>query len=125
MSDKSNKMDVGTEFNLTKYISNESLKLLQAAHPNEAGLSIDILSEFLFHYVYTIVTNVLRSQDKKDISKQEKYTETKNLFMASKGQIQEAVALAFGKAMSDFSGKNVEYICAIQPMPPSTNKLPC
>lgn len=110
---------------LVKYISDESLKMLQALNNKSGGISLDTLTAFIYHTINTIVYNLLKSQEKKATSNEQKFKDTKDLYFTFRTQLQEAVGLAFTEAMTNFSGKDVEYVCEIQVMPAAKNKLPC
>jgi hypothetical protein len=59
------------------------------------------------------------------LEKEEQYEFTKAAFSKYKSGVQEAVALAFQGAMTQWSGKSVEYYCQVKPVPEPTNKYEC
>lgn len=46
-------------------------------------------------------------------------------FLDVKIRLQDAVAMGFTGALSEFSRKKVDYYCTVKPMGPVANKLPC
>jgi hypothetical protein len=46
-------------------------------------------------------------------------------FADAKDRLQTAVAAGVEAALSNFSGKHLEYYCQIKPVPPAVNKTPC
>jgi hypothetical protein len=112
------------EKDLVRFITNETVLLL--SHVNKKNpLDVDVIAQFIYNFTSAIMTKALRSADKAAMSDADKFKAVSTLFTKLKMTFQEQTALGFGKAMTDLTGKQVEYVCTINIMPKAKNTLPC
>lgn len=84
-----------------------------------------VAKEFLYNFIGNLAMQTLEEgPPKKDPSKKEELDFVLGSFSSLKDQIQSSVGQAFGDAMSDFTGQDVEYYCQIKPIPEPTNRMP-
>lgn len=88
----------------------------------------DVFKQALTHhfiklYIGAIVFDALKSNpDTVQPSSQDILDHVMKQFGTSKADVQEAVSNAFQEAMSAFTGRTVEYYCAIAPVPDMISK---
>jgi hypothetical protein len=78
---------------------------------------------FLARYISVLATESLIKFTKTKTKSKSEYDLVSQSFSNFKATLQEAVAMAFSVAMTDFAGKPVEYFCNLQMIqdPPSRN----
>ncbi len=83
----------------------------------------EIQAQFVGRYVATLVLeSLVKFSGTRSKSKQE-YDLVSSNFAEMKRTVQEAIASAFSVAMSDFTGKQVEYYCFLQPIAETSSKV--
>ena len=102
-----------------EFIAQESYKLIKQVGQNGHK---KLSTRFLKFYVNLILKNALLEHTKMPLSQDEAYRLTIHNFQQIKEQIQTEISLAFEKALSDFSGRNMEYYCQIKPVPEVTHR---
>jgi hypothetical protein len=85
----------------------ESIKLLDS-------YSDRMKYKFLHGFISYLVLSTLKLAPKTPCSVQDLYEFTKNNLLQTKLDIQEAIALGFGEAMTLYSGINVLYDCRLK-----------
>ena len=94
------------------------------------GTGGQLIGAFLQTFVGTAVFSVLtREQRAAQRAGREAGPEeadrTMDAYRNFKIDVQEAIATAFGDASFQFSGRNVDFYCQIQPIPEPANVEPC
>jgi hypothetical protein len=112
------------ELHMVKFIADETVKLLSYVRKDKV-LTPEAISQFLFYLVENVATAVLKSTDNKDITEEEKYKIVSQSFSKLKLHVQEGVSTGFSRAMTNLTGKSVDYTCQISLMPETKNRLPC
>lgn len=80
---------------------------------------------FLATAVHNQSMSVLKCQTEPGTTKEQHAKVVMREFALHKKNTANSIALGFSTAMSDFSGREIEYVCQIMPEPPTANKLPC
>lgn len=112
------------EKDLIRFITSETVTLLSHVNKKEP-LDTNVIGQFLYNFTAAIMAKALKSADKSAVSDAEKFKAVSTLFSKLKLTFQENTALGFGKAMTDLTGKSVEYVTTINIVPKAKNTLPC
>lgn len=102
----------------------ELVKLIDAQGVNNGPeITQAIISHFLSSFTALTVLKCLGEKPSSGKGSEEEYQLASTRFLAHKILIQEAVAAAFSGALSEFTGRNVEYYCQIKLVPEPINDL--
>lgn len=83
-------------------------------------------------YLYTIqnlislvVWKSLSKIPEENMTREQHFQFTQRNFQEIKQRVQESVSAGVQEALESYSGKRIDYICQIVPMPPPINVIPC
>jgi len=114
---------------VTKQLTGEVLSyMLEVEQLKGVEVSKLVANAFVDNFIAALVYRYLTERPPGATPKttnKEALEHVKKNFVTIKVEMQDAVAMAFQKAMSAFSGKDMEYYCEIKPMPEAINKHPC
>ena len=108
-------------------MSDGAINLCQAKASSRGGIDVykALICAIVAKMVGTAAVHVLMSAPEELKGEKVRYEYVKEAFVSYKAGIQEAVAAAFTAAMSNFSGKELEYYCLIKPVPEPPTKQVC
>lgn len=107
-------------------VAQEIYKTVDGIEKDKRGtLHKKLPAAFLNRFIAYTVYKTLQERPSYVRTNKEAYEFTMKNFNDMKAKIQEAVAIGFETAMSQYSGKTLEYSCTIAMVPEPSNKLPC
>ena len=102
----------------------ETIKLLNAVRDQKGQEYLTIFNnKLLTSMIAYLVMDALTHNKGKLKRAETQYNRTVRQFTETKVDIQDAVALGFGGAMTTYSGKEVDYMCQITPIAEPQTKL--
>ncbi len=101
-----------------KILLDATFRIIGTAKEPDTNPEVRFLSLFMEQLVSTMIQENLKS----DVSKQEQFNHVKAGYLALKGDIQEAVALAFQNSMQKFAKVPVEYYCVVKTVAKSNSE---
>lgn len=106
-------------------LTNETFKLIDSKNKSngpEAGRYV--ATTYLARFVGTLLFRTLTERNQLNTTKEEQEDFVMKNAAELKTAIQEAVSMGFQSAMTQFSGRQIEYYCQIKPVPePVSNKV--
>lgn len=110
----------------SREVTAEIYKVLDGVEKDKQGkLHQKLPIAFLARFLAITVFNSLKERPSHIKTNKQQYEYTLNSFNEIKAGVQDAVAQAFSGAMSEYSGKDLDYLCTIKMLAPPQSKLVC